>query len=161
MPSLAATLKAEVRRHAAREVKRALRSLKRVKKQVRELRLVYRAQRRDLDGVKRRVARLKRRVAARRFGTPKRRRKDAGPRISPQAIRSTRARLGMTRVAFAKLVGASPGSIFGWEKGRTTPRGTTRARLVRIKKMGARAQAKAPAARRGRRGPGRRRRARA
>lgn len=60
----------------------------------------------------------------------------------------------MTRVQFAKLVGVSPGSIFGWEKGRTTPRGASQARVSEIRKMGARAargQLASPSPRRRRR----------
>jgi hypothetical protein len=34
-----------------------------------------------------------------------------------------RDRMRMTREQFAKLVGVSPGSIFGWESGRTQPGG--------------------------------------
>jgi hypothetical protein len=41
----------------------------------------------------------------------------------------------MPRIAFAKLVGVSPGSIFGWETGRTLPRGRSVARLREVRKM--------------------------
>jgi hypothetical protein len=44
----------------------------------------------------------------------------------------------MTRVQFAKLLEVSPGSIFGWETGRTTPRGRSRTRIVEAKKLGVR-----------------------
>ena len=64
----------------------------------------------------------------------------AGPGrpLTPQSIRSLRERLRMPRIAFAKLVGVSPGSIFGWETGRTLPRGRSAARLREVRKMGLR-----------------------
>jgi hypothetical protein len=45
----------------------------------------------------------------------------------------------MPRIEFAKLLGVSPGSIFGWETGRTLPRGRSVARLREVRKMGLRA----------------------
>jgi DNA-binding transcriptional regulator YiaG len=105
-------------------------------------------------GVERRFARLKARVL--RTGV------SAGPGrpLTPQSIRSLRERLGMPRVEFAKLLGVSPGSIFGWETGRTLPRGRSVARLREVRKMGVRAArdegGKGRKVRRGRRRSGRR-----
>jgi DNA-binding transcriptional regulator YiaG len=63
----------------------------------------------------------------------------------------------MPRVEFAKLLGVSPGSIFGWETGRTLPRGRSVARLRDVRKMGVRAaRGTASGGRRKRRGPKRR-----
>src|SRR5438445_38840 len=83
-----------------------------------------------------------------------------GARLSAEDIRGLRSRLGMTREQFAKLLGVSPGSIFGWETGRTIPRGRSMARVLEVRKMGVRkARARVgPAGRPGR--PARRRRAR-
>jgi DNA-binding transcriptional regulator YiaG len=50
-----------------------------------------------------------------------------------------RDRLRMTREQFAKLVGVSPGSIFGWESGRTLPRRGSVGRLMALRKVGVRA----------------------
>ena len=47
-------------------------------------------------------------------------------------------RAGMTREQFARLLGVSPGSIFGWETGRTTPRGRSAARFLEVRKVGVR-----------------------
>jgi hypothetical protein len=41
----------------------------------------------------------------------------------------------MTRLEFAKLLAVSPGSIFGWETGRTIPRGASRARLIELRRQ--------------------------
>jgi DNA-binding transcriptional regulator YiaG len=157
MPTLAAVLRNEIRRQTAREVRRALRSLRRVQKQVRSLKRAARAGARDLARLERRLVRLKARRLLRGVrGRP-------GRRPSPQSIRGLRDKLGMTRLRFSRLLGVSPGSIFGWETGRTIPRGRNLARIAEVRKLGVRkARAQAAGApvtrRRPRRGRGRRRR---
>jgi DNA-binding transcriptional regulator YiaG len=145
MATLAATLKSEIRRLAAKELKKALKPLRKIQKNVRALRAVSRGHKRDLARMKRRLALLKARAS--------RGAAQGGPRVSPEAIRALRSRYQMTRVRFAKLLGVSPGSIFGWETGRTTPRGRSRARILEVRKMGVRgARSLGKGARRRRRG---------
>ena len=134
MPTLAATLRSEIRRLAARDIRKALLPLRRVQKQVKALRQASRAQRYALAGVQRRVARMK--AAARAADGA---RGGRGALMSPEAISAMRRGLGMSRVQFARLLGVSPGSIFGWEKGRTLPRGQSVERLREVRKMGVRA----------------------
>jgi DNA-binding transcriptional regulator YiaG len=155
--TLAAALKDAIRRASARETQKTMRRLRRMQRQVKALRQEARAQRRIVAGVERRFARLKTRVL--RTGV------SAGPGrpLTPQSIRSLRERLGMPRIRFAKLLGVSPGSIFGWETGRTLPRGRSVARLRDVRKMGLRAARGAAGGGRrsaGRRKAGRRRAAR-
>jgi putative transcriptional regulator len=156
MPNLAATLKSEIRRLAAREMRRGLQPLRRMQKQVKALRQSSRSHRYALAGLKRRLLRMKAAVRATAGG-----RGGRGAQMSPEAIAAMRRGLGMSRVHFAELLGVSPGSIFGWEKGRTLPRGHSVDRLRDVRKMGvraARARVKAPASgrRRAARRPGRR-----
>src|SRR5437870_7193527 len=150
--TLASALKDTIRRVSAREIQKIMRRVRRLQRQVKALRQEGRAQRRIVAGVERRFSRLKSRVL--RTGV------SAGPGrpLTPQSIRSLRERLGMPRIEFAKLVGVSPGSIFGWETGRTLPRGRSVARLRDVRKMGVRA-ARGKAGRRRR--PGRRARRKA
>jgi putative transcriptional regulator len=120
------------------------------------LRQSYRAHRYALAGLKRRLVRMKAAVRSASGGGGGR-----GAQMSPEAIAAMRHGLGMSRVHFAKLLGVSPGSIFGWEKGRTLPRGNSLERLRDVRKMGvraARARLKGPASgrRRGARRGGRR-----
>jgi putative transcriptional regulator len=155
MPNLAATLKSEIRRLAAREVKRGLRQLRRIQKQVKALRQSYRSHRYALAGLKRRLVRIKAAVRSANGG-----RGGRGAPMSPESIAAMRRGLAMSRVQFAKLLGVSPGSIFGWEKGRTLPRGHSLDRLRDVRKMGvraAKARIKSPASgrRRAARGRGR------
>jgi len=130
--TLNSALKDTIRRVSAREIQKIMRRLRRLQRQVKALRQEGRAQRRIITGVERRFTRLKGRAL--RTGV------SAGPGrpLTPQSIRSLRERLRMPRIAFAKLVGVSPGSIFGWETGRTLPRGRSVARLREVRKMGLR-----------------------
>lgn len=146
MATLASALKSEVRRVAAGEVRKTLRSVRRLLKQVKTLKQAARDQRRNLASVEARMDRLKSRLALRRS-------RAKGPRVSAESIRSFRSRVAMTREQFARLLGVSPGSIFGWETGRTTPRGRSAARFLEVRKQGVRkVRATAAAGRPARRG---------
>src|SRR5438094_316165 len=144
--TFAAALKDAIRRASTRETQKTMRRLRRLQRQVKALRQEARAQRRIVAGIERRFGRLKARVL--RTGI------SAGPGrpVTPQSIRSLRERLGMPRIKFAKFVGVSPGSIFGWETGRTVPRGRSVARLREVRKMGLRGARNAMSA--GRHGKG-------
>jgi len=133
MPRLTTVLKLEISRLAAKEVRRIARPLGRIKKQMKALRLTHHAQRRALASIEKRVLRLRSRALGSVPGSSGR----GG--VSAESIRALRARLGMTRKQFAAVLGVSPGSIFGWETGRTVPRGKSLERLAEIRKKGVRA----------------------
>lgn len=156
IPSLAKSLRAEIRRLAGREVEKAMKRLGRMQKQMRSLRAAHTKAGRDAARLEKRLAQAT--VGRTAAGTPGR----PGRRVAVGGddIRALRARFDMTRVEFAKLLDVSPGSVFGWEKGKTTPRGATVARLGAAKKLGVRAArarveaaspAPAPAGKRGKR----------
>jgi DNA-binding XRE family transcriptional regulator len=130
--NLAVALKAEVRRLAAREVQKGLRQVRALQRQVKKLRSLSRSNRRAVRAVERSFGRLEARVPS--AGG----RRGRGARLGAEDIRGLRARLGMTREQFARLVGVSPGSIFGWETGRTIPRGRSMARVLEVRNMGVR-----------------------
>lgn len=147
MPTLAAVLRHEVRRVARKEGRKTARTLRRLQRQVQLLKRLTHGQRRTLASVEQSFMRLKSRVGYRRSGP-----RGRGSTISPDAIRSLRSRLQMTRQQFAKLVAVSPGSIFGWETGRSSPRRASVARIRQMKNQGLRAlrHLVAPRKRRGR-----------
>jgi hypothetical protein len=148
-PSLAAALKAEVRRHTLREVKKTKTRLRQLQKAMTLLRREVRKDRTVIARLKARLGRVRAAAASR----GRRRGDGPGRRTSPHTIRALRARMGMSRLQFSKLLGVSPGSIFGWETGRTTPRRGSLARFRALKKGGVKAaRAQAGTA------PGRRRR---
>lgn len=132
MPSLATVLRREIRRAASREARKALKSFKRLQKQVSALRLTVRQRDRAIAGLERRVTRLRAR-AGRALRGALAVAKARGVGFSPQTVRSLRARLAMSRLRFARYLGVSSGSIFGWETGRTLPRGENLARLARAR----------------------------
>ncbi|HVR70922.1 MAG TPA: helix-turn-helix domain-containing protein [Vicinamibacteria bacterium] len=142
--NLAAALRTEVRRLNRNQIAGALRPLLKVQKQVTALRRDFHAHRVLLARLERRLARLR---AARRTGVslaPGRR----GRPLSGQSIRRLRDRLRMTREQFARALQVSPGSIFGWESGRTLPRPGSLGRFEELRKMGVRqARAKFKSAR--------------
>src|SRR5512145_1075733 len=59
-------------------------------------------------------------------------------RFSPRWVSMHRKRLRMSRKKYAKLVGVSAQSIFGWEAGRSRPRRQALEAWKRIRSMGAR-----------------------
>ena len=58
--------------------------------------------------------------------------------ISPRLIKSQRARLDLSRVAFGKLLGVSGPAVLAWEGGRSKPRAAAKAALGAIRKLGKR-----------------------
>ena len=58
--------------------------------------------------------------------------------LGPSLIRSQRKRLGLSRDAFAKLLGVSSGAVLAWEGGRSKPRVAAKAALVAVRKLGKR-----------------------
>ena len=129
MPGLASVLQSEIRKLAAAEVARAIKRVDQLEQQLEELRGSVRAERRRVASLERKLERLRLRAAKPRA----RGEGDSARTMSPQAIR--RLRGSLPRIRFAKLVAVSPGSIFGWETGRTTPRGRSQKRLIEIEKL--------------------------
>ena len=154
-PSLATALKAEVRRHTLREVNKTRTRLRQIQKAMTLLRREVRKDRTVIARLKARLGRVRAAAASR----ARRRGDGPGRRTSPHTIRALRERMGMSRLQFSKLLGVSPGSIFGWETGRTTPRRGSLARFRALKKGGlkaARAQAGSAPGRRRRKATARR-----
>lgn len=131
MPTLAGTFRSEIRRLAARELKKTQLPLRRIQKQLRALKLLSRGQKRALASLERRLARVKQKAALRGAGPA-----SEGPTVAPEAVRELRSRLQMTRVEFARLLDVSPGSIFGWETGRTVPRGMNASKILEVARRG-------------------------
>jgi len=59
-------------------------------------------------------------------------------RLSPRLIRSLRKRIGLSRMALAKLVGVSAAALAQWESGVAAPRLQNRAALIGLRKVGRR-----------------------
>ena len=147
VPNLAGVLKGEIRRLARKEVRA---SVKPLRKLVTVLRRRIAEQRRLMAemerAAKRSIASARKTVAA----SPS---EDPQIRFSPQWVKAHRKKLGMSRRVYAKLVGVSAQSIFGWETGRTRPRRNALESWRRVRSMGKRQLKALPgAAKSGRRG---------
>src|SRR5713226_8869924 len=59
-------------------------------------------------------------------------------RLSPGLVQSLRKRLGLSRMALARLVGVSAPAVAHWEAGESTPTGQNRVTLVALRKVGKR-----------------------
>ena len=59
-------------------------------------------------------------------------------RLSPRLVGLLRRRLGLSRAAFARLVGVSAPAVAHWEAGDSVPTGQNRANLVALRKVGKR-----------------------
>lgn len=136
MPNIAAVLREEIQRLARRVSRQA------------DARL-----RKDVVFLKRRVADLTKAAEQLRRDNAKlltdyRERMASPPTVSgkeaahahlgPRLIHAQRARLGLSRNAFGKIVGASAGTVLAWESGRSKPREKARAALIAVRKLGKR-----------------------
>jgi len=132
--TLATALRTEVRRLNRKQIGGALRPLLKVQRHVGALRREAHAQRLLLARLERRLSRLRTQRRAGVSLAPGRR----GRPLSGQSIRRLRDKLRMTREQFARALHVSPGSIFGWESGRTLPRPGSLGRFEEVRKMGVR-----------------------
>ena len=136
MPNIGALLKEEFSRLARRVSRQADAKLKKdivfLKHQVAELKRTTLQFKRNNEKL---MADLKERLVA----PPTATQKDLEhARISPRLIRVGRARLGLSREDFAKLVGVSAGAVVAWEGGRSKPREEARKALIAVRKLGKR-----------------------
>jgi len=137
MPRFAAALRSEIRRLSQPEIGKLVKSIEGLRRQVEDVATQARRNGRAL-------ARLERRRGLGGGRGGRRRARLTGPEaraFAPRALRALRARLAMSRVRFAKLLGVSPGSIFGWEKGRTVPGRSSRTLITKLKREGTKAPA--------------------
>jgi DNA-binding transcriptional regulator YiaG len=136
MPNLATVLKAEITRLSRRVLRPFYVPIKR---DVAALKRALAEQKRLVARLAKDNARLVADLNARLAAPPSLSEKELwGARISPKLILSRRKRLGLSRVAFAKLLGVSGGAVVAWEGGRSKPRAAAKAALVAIRKLGKR-----------------------
>jgi len=116
VPNFAGALKGEITRLARKEVRANVTPLKKL-----------------VAGLRRRVAQQRRQISELEKGLRKNAARAGAAvestggegtqiRFSPAWVKQHRKKLKMSRRVYAKLVGVSAQSIFGWETGRTRPR---------------------------------------
>lgn len=138
MSSFSQLIKAEVTRLARKEVKA----------QVEHLRKQSATHRRDIAALKRDVAQLSRELARLAKGvsaTPRSKRTDSDDegqgtsrRFSPERLKATRAKLGISAAEFANLIGVSGQSVYLYENGRARPRAGVLERIAEVRGLGKR-----------------------
>lgn len=119
MPNVATVLKDEITRLARKELKQ----------QIDPLREQIAAQRKAIAALKQELSQLQRSVGkiSKIANYSIRPQADSNPpgkpsRYSGALLRKLRERLGLSRDAFAPLIGASPQAVYNWEQTNTRPR---------------------------------------
>ena len=134
MPNIAAVLKAEITRLARKEINAGTQVLRKANAQYR----------RDIAELKRQVTALSKQVAylerqeRNRIAKAPPGAAAEGKRFSARGLRTHRRMLGLSAADYAKLVGVSAQSIYGWERGRSKPRPRQLASLVVVRSLGKR-----------------------
>lgn len=136
MPNIGAVLREEIQRLARRVARQADAKHKKdivfLKRRIAELSRSTQQLRRDNSKL---LSDYKERMTAPPTATGK---EVEHAHLGPSLIRSQRARLGLSREAFGKLVGASAGAVLAWEGGRSKPRDKNRAALIAVRRLGKR-----------------------
>ncbi|HRN77437.1 helix-turn-helix transcriptional regulator [Ottowia sp.] len=138
MNSLTTALKSEIARVARKELKGELLALRKtatahrseiaaLKREIRALQSQLKANRRTLD-------KLPASAPAPASDEPAERKL----RFSAEAFAAQRARLGLTQVQMARLLGASALSVYKWETGKVHPRAAQLERIAAVRKLGKR-----------------------
>jgi len=135
MGKVETVVRAEIVRLARKELRGVLPALSR---DVRELKRIVSGLRRSVSALEKLAAEQARRQQAdlARLEVPEEELKVA--RLSPALIRKLRGRLGITQAELAALVGVSTGAVVGWEGGIISPRGSHRAAIIAVRKLGRR-----------------------
>ncbi|QQQ01010.1 helix-turn-helix domain-containing protein [Lysobacter enzymogenes] len=135
MPNIASVLKSEVARLTRKEVRA----------QVDPLRQQVAAQRKSIAALKLDIAKLQKALnAAGRSKTPALPAGASGDgsagqvRFSAKGLLKLRKRLGLSRAAFAPLLGVSAPAIATWESGASRPRQASIEKLALVRKLGKR-----------------------
>ncbi len=131
MPNFAGVLKTEIRRLARKEAREAVTPLRKLVAALRRRSAQQRKQIAELQKVAKRSTKSVRAAEAPES-------ESSQIRFSPTWVKRHRKKLKMSRRVYAKLVGVSAQSIFGWESGRTRPRRSALESWRRIRGMGVR-----------------------
>jgi DNA-binding transcriptional regulator YiaG len=134
MSSIAHALKAEISRVARKELRGELQSVKKAvasyRTQIAELKRQVKQLQQDLKSA-RKASKQSAPTTSAEGGSP-------NMRFSAKGLASQRARLGLSVVATAKILGVSPQSVTNWESGTTRPRESQMAAIASLRKMGKR-----------------------
>ncbi len=137
MNALTNALKSEIARVARKELKDELTSLRKVTTGHRS---EIAALKRDLKTLRAQLKASQRgaRPAATVAATDPPANRGRKPGFSAEALAAQRAKLGLSQVEMAQLLGASALSVHKWESGKVQPRAAQLARIFAVRKLGKR-----------------------
>jgi DNA-binding transcriptional regulator YiaG len=118
VPNVMGVLRSEIRRLARKEMKEAVRELKRQVAAIRRRLASTKKRMTDVERTARKAVTVRGAVAARKDS----RANGTQIRFSPRWVKVHRAKLGMSRRVYSKLIGVSPQTILLWESGKARPR---------------------------------------
>lgn len=118
MPNVMGVLRSEIRRLARKEMKEAVRELKRQVAAIRRRLASTKKRMTDVERTARKAVTVRGAVAARKESSAN----ETQIRFSPKWVKVHRAKLGMSRRVYSKLIGVSPQTILLWESGKARPR---------------------------------------
>jgi DNA-binding XRE family transcriptional regulator len=139
MPNIGAVLKQEIARLSRREIRGQVEATRKASAQYRRHIATLR---RQIATLERQMALLQRRVgngSAATSGSAGSA-SDGAPKLRfvAKGLKAQRARLGLSAVDYARLVGVSPQSIYNWEQGHTSPRPAQVAIIAQLRSLGKR-----------------------
>ncbi|MHC4660183.1 MAG: helix-turn-helix domain-containing protein [Planctomycetota bacterium] len=136
MPEIGKILKDEISRLSRKEIRKTTKALRDAIGPLRQAAI----------DMKRRLGEIERIVAQLESEADARRRKALAPkpdelksaRFTSRNIKKLRKRLSLSQHDFGTLAGVAVGTVYLWEKGKASPRGRTKARLIELRKIGVR-----------------------
>ena len=139
MPNIGAVLKQEIARLSRREIRGQVEATRKASAQY--LRHIA-TLRRQIATLERQMALLQRRVGngSAAAGGSAGSTSEGAPKLRfvAKGLKAQRARLGLSAVDYARLVGVSPQSIYNWEQGHTSPRPAQVAIIAQLRSLGKR-----------------------
>src|SRR5205809_1007147 len=129
MPNFSSVLKAEISRLAAKEVRLGTPTLKKASAR----------HRRDIAELKRSVSKVIKQINflfSYDESQPLKAKEGQQLRFSPKWLAKHRSKLDLSAQEYAKLVGVSALSIYGWEKGKSKPRKHHLPKLAALRALG-------------------------
>lgn len=132
MAQLALTFKSEISRLAKKESRKLVEP---VRKSAVATKHQIAALRRRLDQLERAVAAQGKRASN---GAVPADTGDTARRFRAQGVKAHRDRLGLSAEQFGKLMGVSSQAVYGWEQGKSRPKGERLAQLIELRKLGKR-----------------------
>jgi DNA-binding transcriptional regulator YiaG len=135
VPKIEVAIKDAIHRGAGRQIRQATTPLRR---EVRRLRQIVAGLRKDVSALKATAVLWERSAQPTPWSATVTEEAAKAARLSPRLIQKLRARLGVSQVALARLVGVTGAAVVQWEHGRASPAGERRRAVIALRGLGRR-----------------------